>query len=85
MLSLQEYVFVGQFAATITCLDDMWRVRIAGLSEADKIKQTRIFCHGIQNVLDQKLSGYAHYCEVVSYDGEFHSLIDTYIHFFANI
>lgn len=85
MFLLQEYVFVGQFVVIIICLDDMWGVRIVGLSEVDKIKQIRIFCYEIQNVLDQKLSGYVYYCEVVLYDGEFYSLIDIYIYFFVNI
>lgn len=70
----EEYVFVGQYAAAITCLDDMWKVKIAGLSEADKICQARIFCHEIQNVLEQKLIDYAHYCEIVSYDDRKYSV-----------
>lgn len=75
IFSLQEYVFVGQYAAAITCLDDMWRVKIAGLSEANKIEQARLFCREIQNILNQKLIEYAHFCEIVSYDGGFHRYI----------
>lgn len=70
----EEFVFVGQYAAAVTCLDDMWRVRIAGLSEADKIIQAKIFCEEIQTVLAQKLIGYAHYCEIVFYDDRKYSL-----------
>lgn len=83
MLSLQEFVFVGQYAAAVTCLDDMWRVRIAGLSEADKIIQAKIFCEEIQTVLAQKLIGYAHYCEIVFYDGGFHRFIDASTSFYC--
>lgn len=70
----EEYVFVGQYAAAITCLDDMWKVKIAGLSEANKIEQARLFCREIQNILNQKLIEYAHFCEIVSYDDRKYSL-----------
>lgn len=70
----EEYVFVGQYAAAITCLDDMWKVKIAGLSEANKIEQARLFSREIQNILNQKLIEYAHFCEIVSYDDRKYSL-----------
>lgn len=70
----EEYVFVGQYAAATTCLDDMWRVKIAGLSEANKIEQARLFCREIQNILNQKLIEYAHFCEIVFYDDRKYSL-----------
>ncbi|XP_065925261.1 uncharacterized protein [Magallana gigas] len=70
----EEFVFVGQYAATVTCLYEMWRVKIAGLSEADKIKQAKIFCEEIQTILAQKLIEYAHYCEIVFYDDRKYSL-----------
>lgn len=70
----EEYVFVGQYAAAITCLDDMWKVKIAGLSEANKIEQARLFWREIQNILNQKLIEYAHFCEIVFYDDRKYSL-----------
>jgi hypothetical protein len=68
---LQEFFFVGQYAAPVACLDDMWNMKIAGLNQRDMVKQASKFCHEIGNILNQKLvEEFAHRCEVVSYDGK---------------
>ncbi|XP_061171897.1 uncharacterized protein LOC133181398 [Saccostrea echinata] len=65
----KEYFFVGQYAAPATCLNDMWKLKIAGLNEVNMVIQAKKFCHEIQNILNQKLvEEFAHKCEVVFYD-----------------
>ncbi|XP_062615513.1 stimulator of interferon genes protein-like, partial [Saccostrea cucullata] len=69
------YFFVGQYAAPVTCLNDMWKLKIAGLNERDMVKQARKFCHEIQNILSQKLvEEISQKCEVVFYDDSKYSL-----------
>ncbi|XP_048746643.2 stimulator of interferon genes protein-like isoform X2 [Ostrea edulis] len=71
----KEYFFVGQYAAPVTCLNDMWNLKIAGLNQKDMVKQASKFCHEIGIILRQKLvEKFAHRCEVVSYDDSKHSL-----------
>ncbi|XP_062571123.1 uncharacterized protein LOC134233144 [Saccostrea cucullata] len=71
----KEYFFVGQYAAPATCLNDMWKLKIAGLNERDMVIQAKKFCHEIQNILNQKLvEEFAHKCEVVFYDDSKYTL-----------
>ena len=48
----------------------MMKVKIAGVKEADMVKQSRIFCREIEKILDEKFAEVKDSCEIVSYDGK---------------
>ena len=48
----------------------MMKVKIAGVKEADMVKQSQIFCREIEKIMDEKFAEVKNSCEIVSYDSK---------------
>ena len=65
----QDLYFVGQYAAPVTCLDDMKVFKIAGMTALTMELEAHRFYEIVRNLMENVLPEKSKYCEFVYFDG----------------
>ncbi|CAC5401080.1 TMEM173 [Mytilus coruscus] len=68
--------FIGQYAAPITCLDEMKEWRIAGVTADTILSEAHNFYEMVKNLMESADPQKAKYCEFVCFNDETESLAD---------
>ena len=66
----QGLYFVGQYAAPVTCLDEMRGWGIAGVNQDTMSKEARRFYEIVRRIMQQAVPKKAESCEFVFFDGK---------------
>lgn len=68
---IQGLYFAGQYAAPVTCLEEMEKLKIGGVNEVAKASEAKRFYELVSSILQKIDKEKAECCEIIYFDGKF--------------